>query len=75
MITKAQMYGVLLDFCAPRGGQAKLAAATGYSNAMISQVMNGAKEIPDSVARAVGYRRVTMFVPIKGGQNETSEVK
>jgi len=75
MITKAQMYVLLLDYCAPRGGQAKLAAKTGYSGAMISQIMNGAKEIPDVVARQVGYRKVTMFVPIKGGQNGTTEAK
>ncbi|EHL99351.1 hypothetical protein HMPREF9946_03113 [Acetobacteraceae bacterium AT-5844] len=65
VITKAQMYAKLLDRIAKHGEQVKLAHEAGVSPAFINRVVNSHAEISPALAEALGYRRVTMFAPIK----------
>ena len=56
--------------CKEAGSQRAWARANGVSDAYVSDCLAGRREPGDSIARALGYRPVTMYVPRRGKRKE-----
>lgn len=53
----------LAEACTTAGGQAKWAEATGLSRTYVNDVLNSKRAPGHAIARALGYRKKTIWVP------------
>ena len=65
MISTTEMRRLLREACKAAGSQRAWAKAHRMSDAYVSDCLAGRREPGDSIARALGYRPVTMYEPAK----------
>lgn len=64
-VTGKDIRRLVREHCAIEGGQKAFAELHGLSEALVSQVVNGKKKPGPSIARAVGYGKITAFTPLQ----------
>ena len=65
MISTDEMRRLLREACKAAGSQRAWAKAHRMSDAYVSDCLAGRRAPGDSIARALGYRPVTMYVPYR----------
>ena len=65
MISTTEMRRLLREACKAAGSQRAWAKAKGMSDAYISDCLAGRREPGESIAKALGYRPVTMYEAVK----------
>jgi DNA-binding transcriptional regulator YdaS (Cro superfamily) len=69
LMTEADVLRDLSQKCELAGGQAAWAQVHGVSRSQLCEVIAGRRSMPESIANAAGYVRVTRFVPMRGKPN------
>lgn len=63
-VSEKQILDMLKDYIKERGTQRVAAIDLGISQAFLSDIVLGKREVSDSVARKLGFSKVYLFVPI-----------
>ena len=64
MISTDEMRRLLREACKAAGNQRAWAKANGVSDTYVSDCLAGRREPGDSIARALGYKPVTMYMEL-----------
>jgi hypothetical protein len=68
-LTAAQLRAELSRACEMAGGQSAWARLRGVSVSQVSEALSGRRDLSESMVNALGYMRVTRFVPLRGKRN------
>jgi hypothetical protein len=69
-LSREEIREILAAECRRCGSQLRFAGKADTPASNISEMVNGIRPVSQSAARALGYRKVTVYVPISGGQHE-----
>ena len=64
-LTGTDIVRELAQECAAAGSQAAWARKRGISATHVNEVLNGRRDLTDSIANALGYSRVTRYVRVR----------
>lgn len=65
-MTEDELINLLRRHCAPWGARKEFAKQAGVSAAFLSQVIAEHRRLPESLVKALGYRRVVTYERIPG---------
>lgn len=65
-ITLVDVFGLIRTACRAAGGQSAWAEANGMSAAYVSDVLNARREPGPRMLAAIGLRKITRYVPVRG---------
>lgn len=55
--------------CEGRGASVRFARKAGVSTPLVSQVLNGNRNVSDAIARGLGFTKKVRFVPLQGASD------
>jgi len=68
-LTASDLRAELSHQCEKAGGQSAWARLRGVSASQVSEALSGRRDLSESMINALGYMRVTRYVPVRARAN------